>query len=128
MNEIKAVDHKQLTAKPRDLNGDLCRCCHSLQEIIEDRMIRAIYGDQLSHLKGPIQTYGGLKAMVTKTLGNIGYDAYRAHTDGKSLISGQPIPEFENLSVPIQNAWEAAGQAVAASVGRGSEIAGDVEA
>jgi hypothetical protein len=64
--------------------------------------------------------------MIVRTLGQIGYDAYRAHTDGKSLVSGQPIPEFDKLSVPIQNAWEAAGQAVAASVGRSGEIVGQV--
>lgn len=64
--------------------------------------------------------------MTEKTLGEIGYEAYRAHTDGKSLVSGQPIPEFTKLSPPIQEAWEKAGQAVAASVGRGDAITGQV--
>jgi len=62
--------------------------------------------------------------MVEKTLGQIGYEAYRGFTGGKSLVSGQPIPEFEKLSTPIQEAWEKAGQAVAAAVGRAGEIVG----
>ncbi len=64
---------------------------------------------------------------MQKTLGEIGYEAYRGWTDGKSLVSGKPIPEFPKLSTPIQEAWEKAGQAVAASVGRAGEITGEVE-
>lgn len=42
----------------------------------------------------------------------IAYDAYRDHTGGKSLVSGQPIPGWDELPEPIQQAWEAAGSAV----------------
>ena len=47
-----------------------------------------------------------------KTLGQVGYEAYRAHTGGVSLASGQPIPEWDQLKAEIQAAWEAAGDAV----------------
>ena len=48
-----------------------------------------------------------------KTYGQIGYEAYRAHTGGKSLATGQEIPTWENLVPVIQAAWEAAGRAIA---------------
>lgn len=47
-----------------------------------------------------------------KTYGQIGYEAYRAHTGGKSLATGQEIPQWENLAPIIQAAWEAAGEAI----------------
>lgn len=37
-------------------------------------------------------------------LAKIAYEAYRNHTGGKSLVSGSPIPIWENLSQPIQDA------------------------
>lgn len=42
----------------------------------------------------------------------IAYEAYRAHTGGKSLVSGAPIPEWSALPLPIQDAWLAAADAV----------------
>lgn len=56
--------------------------------------------------------------MENKSLGEVGYEAYRQSSGGKSLISGQDIPSFENLKPEIQKAWQAAGEAVAAAVGR----------
>lgn len=55
---------------------------------------------------------------MKKSLGEIAYEAYRVSSNGKSLVSGQNIPSFANLSEPIQTAWQAAGDAVAAEVGR----------
>lgn len=46
--------------------------------------------------------------------GKVAYDGYRDFSDGKSLISGQPIPEWEKLPENIQQAWEAAARAVLA--------------
>ena len=65
---------------------------------------------------------------MQKTLGNIGYDAYCKFTDNKSLVSGATLPPFAELKTPIQEAWEKAGQAVAASVGRADAVTGEVEA
>ncbi len=48
----------------------------------------------------------------------IAYEAYRKFSNGKSLISGQDIPEFANLPEAIKNAWQAAGDAVVAEVNR----------
>lgn len=71
--------------------------------------------------------HGREMKMAEKTLGNIGYDAYCKFTDNKSLITGAPLPPFAELKTPIQEAWEKAGQAVAASVGHADRITGYVE-
>ena len=41
------------------------------------------------------------------TLAQLAYEAYRAHTGGISLASGQPIPEWNALKFDIQEAWKA---------------------
>lgn len=64
---------------------------------------------------------------MEKTLGQIGYEAYCKFTDNKSLISGAELPAFADLKTPIQEAWENAGQAVAASLGRAGSIVGLVD-
>jgi hypothetical protein len=46
------------------------------------------------------------------TMGQIGYEAYRAHTGGISLASGQPIPDWSALKPEIQAAWDAAGEEI----------------
>lgn len=33
------------------------------------------------------------------------YEAYRAHTGGKSLATGHDIPSWEHLPSPIKGAW-----------------------
>ena len=64
--------------------------------------------------------------MKQLTLGQIGYEAYCEWTGNKSLISGAELPKFEDLKTPIQEAWEHAGQAVAASLGHADAITGQV--
>jgi hypothetical protein len=64
---------------------------------------------------------------MEKTLGQIGYDAYCNFTDNRSLFSGAPLPPFAELKTPIQEAWEKAGQAVAASLGHAGTIIGYVQ-
>jgi hypothetical protein len=49
---------------------------------------------------------------MTLNLGKIAYDAYFKYSEGKSLISGQPLPTWENQDSRIQQAWQAAGQNV----------------
>jgi hypothetical protein len=44
--------------------------------------------------------------------GKLAYDAYRQFSDGKSLISGAPIPEWDGMPVLIRAAWCAAADAV----------------
>lgn len=44
--------------------------------------------------------------------GQIAYDAYKTATGGRSLVSGDPLPEFAQLPAPIRAAWEAAAEAV----------------
>lgn len=53
--------------------------------------------------------------MPVKTLGQVGYEAYRAHTGGLSLASGLPIPEWDSLNDEIKEAWEIAAAAICAA-------------
>ena len=57
------------------------------------------------------------RTMSDFQLGQVAYTAYRDHTGGKSLITGDEIPTFVNLRVDMQNAWIAAAQAVAKEIG-----------
>jgi hypothetical protein len=51
-----------------------------------------------------------------KSYGQIGYEAYCAHTKGKSLITGSKLPEWDALMPHIREAWDAAGAAIADGV------------
>jgi hypothetical protein len=46
------------------------------------------------------------------SLARVGYEAYRNHTGGKSLATGQDIPAFDELPEKIKDAWLAAATAV----------------
>ena len=46
-----------------------------------------------------------------KTNGQIAYEAYFAFSEGKSLISGSPLPTWEAQAPKICEAWEAAANA-----------------
>lgn len=46
------------------------------------------------------------------TFGQMAYEAYRAHTGGISLASGQPIPNWAALKPAIRAAWETSAEAV----------------
>ena len=45
-------------------------------------------------------------------IGKIAYDAYCESSDGKSLISGEALPNWFALPEEIKNAWTAASAAV----------------
>jgi hypothetical protein len=47
-----------------------------------------------------------------RTWGQIAYEGYCVTAGNKSLISGAELPLWNELSKPIQNAWEAAARAV----------------
>jgi hypothetical protein len=53
--------------------------------------------------------------------GKTAYEAYRNHTGGKSLATGQEIPVWEDLPPAIRDAWAAAAAAVV--IGMTMEIA-----
>ncbi len=72
----------------------------------------------IAFTKGMVAMTPETKGEQMSTLGRIAYEAYRAKSGGKSLISGADIPGFDALPEAIKQAWEAAGDAVAASVGR----------
>jgi len=57
--------------------------------------------------------------------GKVGYEAYRAHTGGISLVSKLPIPEWEKLSPAIQNAWDAAAGAILSLIPMGGTSVSD---
>ena len=47
-----------------------------------------------------------------ETPGRVAYEAYRDAAGGVSLATGDPLPDFEDLSAPIRAAWEVSAQAV----------------
>ena len=47
-----------------------------------------------------------------ETAGRVAYDAYRDAAGGRSLVTGDPLPSFEQLPPQIRAAWEVAAQAV----------------
>ena len=49
-------------------------------------------------------------------LGRIAYEGYRTQTGGVSLISGQSLPPWEDLSAALQIAWISAAQNVVANL------------
>lgn len=51
-----------------------------------------------------------------RSLGEIGYDAYKEATGGKSAVSGADLPHFTNTNEKVQNAWEVAALAIASAV------------
>lgn len=51
-----------------------------------------------------------------KTFGQVGYDAYVNFAGGKSLITGQPLPKWDELPGDVKSAWEAAGGAIVSEV------------
>lgn len=57
------------------------------------------------------------------SFGRIAYDAYCASRNWKS-IRGAPLPPFDQQTPELQEAWEAAGLAVASAVGPGVKPAG----
>jgi hypothetical protein len=50
------------------------------------------------------------------TYGQTAYEAYFAACEGKSLISGVPLPSWDGQAEKIQDAWNLAGATVAARV------------
>lgn len=47
-----------------------------------------------------------------KTLGQIAYEGYCEASEGKSLISGQPLPVWDSQGEEIKNAWQHVGACV----------------
>lgn len=58
---------------------------------------------------------------MNKTLGQVGYEAYCSHTNWKSLISGENLPQWGNVKPEIQNAWEHAGERIRVFLNGGIE-------
>jgi hypothetical protein len=50
-------------------------------------------------------------------LAKIAYDGYCKSTGGKSLISGDTLPEFNTLRQEIKEAWYLAAESVVGSLG-----------
>ncbi|HEX4713347.1 MAG TPA: hypothetical protein VH164_00305 [Ktedonobacteraceae bacterium] len=48
-----------------------------------------------------------------KSLGQIAYEAYLAYSGGKSLITGDELPPWEECLEPIKHAWDASAHAAA---------------
>jgi hypothetical protein len=50
---------------------------------------------------------------AAQSIGQVAYEAYSDHADGMSLVSGEHLPGWDELSPVIAEAWEAAAAAVA---------------
>lgn len=50
--------------------------------------------------------------MERKSLGQVGYEAYASDAGGHSLVTGDPLPEWQRLSPDIRAAWRAAAEAI----------------
>jgi hypothetical protein len=44
--------------------------------------------------------------------GKLAYEGYSAYSDNKSLVSGEPLPTWEEQSEEIRGAWRAAADVV----------------
>ena len=53
---------------------------------------------------------------MEQDLADIAYDAYCTESDGKSLVTGEPLPDFPDLPDAIKVAWNEAAQAVVQAV------------
>jgi hypothetical protein len=49
-----------------------------------------------------------------KTPGQVNYEAYRLATAGRSLITGDELPDWDRLPEDVQTAWQAGADAVIA--------------
>lgn len=54
-----------------------------------------------------------LRTLDLADVGRIAYAGYYAACGGKSLVSGQPIPDWDGQSAEIRRAWQSAGEFVA---------------
>jgi hypothetical protein len=50
--------------------------------------------------------------VIPRDYAEIAYKAYYDFSQGKSLISGLPLPKFNEQREDVQKAWEAAAKAV----------------
>lgn len=46
-------------------------------------------------------------------IGRIAYEAYSRHSEGRSLVNGDPLPLWPEMPLHIRQAWDAAAEAVA---------------
>lgn len=49
---------------------------------------------------------------MNKTAGQLAYEGYCKSSRGKSLISGEPLPTWDQVKPEIREAWELAAQEV----------------
>lgn len=55
-----------------------------------------------------------MSSSPVKTLGQVAYEAYAAHTNWKSLASGAALPQWDETKPEIRAAWDASAVAIAA--------------
>lgn len=53
---------------------------------------------------------------TTLNLGQIGYEAYRQHTGGISLATGQQLPTYDELNDQVRGAWNKAGAQIGMAI------------
>lgn len=84
-------------------------------------------GESVEHHEGHIHlqiTTGDLVQLmeegeapdVPANLGRIAYEAYRDSTGGVSLVNGDQLPQWEDLTDGVKSGWKCAGLAVAREI------------
>ena len=97
------------------LLNTLQRSGQSLTETDQDTFARAaafcdeLISDDCEHSATENKKESG--KMKDYTLAQITYDAYCRFTGGKSLISGDKLPAFDDLRIDIRDAWYEAAKA-----------------
>lgn len=114
--ELKAGDKVYIPATVLVLHPgpEFCNCSLEFDHVMPGRTGKDRYD--------AINTQQVEKALLVEPhakelLAQLAYSAYRAHTGGVSLASGQPIPEWGQMPLAIQDAWRASMNAVAAQIG-----------
>ena len=64
-------------------------------------------------MKIALESTTKIVTLSTEDRGQKAYEAYRNHTGGRSLATGQMIPEWRELPETIREAWDAAVAAIA---------------
>jgi hypothetical protein len=61
-----------------------------------------------------------MRSLMRRSPGQVGYEAYAAHTDGKTF-DGRPMPTWDEVvrsGTKVAGAWEAAASAILATKGK----------
>jgi hypothetical protein len=77
--------------------------------------LRALAADPLADVPPP-ELVRLLRLLDLRDIGSVNYDGYRASSGSRSLVSGEPLPEWDAQSPEIRRAWQAGAEFVVALI------------